>query len=190
MHLDHFGWLAPIYDLVIRTPDLGRLRGLADLTTSDRLLDLGGGTGRVLAHLHTSVAAAWIADASLGMLRRAREKGLGTCQGLAEAAPFRDGAFTRIVAVDSFHHFPDQTGAVRELLRLLAPGGRLVIEEPDIRHFAVKLVALGERLALMDSHFRRADELVALFSTPTTSASIHTGPYTYWIVVDKRADAP
>lgn len=189
MRLDHFGWLAPIYDRVIRTPDLDRLRSLVDLTASDRLLDLGGGTGRVLAHLNSGVAAAWIADASLGMLRRARDKGLSTCQGLAEAAPFRDGAFTRIVAIDSFHHFPDQTGAVRELLRLLAPGGRLVIEEPDIRHFAVKLVALGERLAIMDSHFRRAEELVPLFSSPTTSVSVHLGPHTYWVVVDKRPDA-
>jgi len=186
MRLDHFGVLAPIYDRVIRAPDVGRLRALADLTASDRLLDMGGGTGRVLAHLRNGVAAAWIADASLGMLRQAHERGLGTCQGYAEAAPFRDGAFTKIVAVDSFHHFPNQDGAAHELLRVLAPGGRLVIEEPDIRHFAVKLVALGERLAMMRSHFRYSEELVTLFTMPATSVSVHTGPHTYWIVIDKH----
>ena len=186
MRLDHFGVLAPIYDRVIRAPNVGRLRALADLTVSDRLLDIGGGTGRVLAHLHNEVAAAWIADASLGMLRQAHERGLGTCQGFAEAMPFRDGAFSRIVAVDSFHHFPDQEGAVHELLRVLAPGGRLVIEEPDIRHFTVKLVALGERLAMMCSHFRYPEGLVTLFTMPATSVSVHTGSRTYWIVIDKH----
>jgi len=186
MRLDHFGLLAPIYDRVIRTPDFGRLRALADFTVSDWLLDIGGGTGRVLVDLHNGVAAAWIADASLGMLRQAHARGLGTCQGFAEAAPFRDGAFTKIVAVDSFHHFPDQEGAVHELLRVLAPGGRLVIEEPDIRYFAVKLVALGERLAMMCSHFRHAEELVMMFTTPETSVSVHTEPHTYWIVIDKQ----
>lgn len=187
MRLDHFGVLAPIYDRVIRTPDVGRLRALADLRASDRLLDMGGGTGRVLAHLRDGVAAAWIADASLGMLRQALGRGLCTCQGFAEEAPFRDGAFTKIVAVDSFHHFPDQQGAAHELLRVLAPGGRLVIEEPDIRDFVVKLVALGERLAMMCSHFRYSEELVTLFTMPATSVSVHTAPHTYWIVVDKRA---
>ena len=186
MRLDHFGLLAPIYDRVIRTPDFGRLRALVDLTTSDRLLDMGGGTGRVLVHLHNGVAAAWITDASLGMLRQAHERGLGTCQGFAEAAPFRDGAFTKVVAIDSFHHFPDQEGAVHELLRVLAPGGRLVIEEPDIRDFAVKLIAVGERLAMMCSHFRYPEELVTMFTTPATSVSVHTGPHTYWIVIDKH----
>jgi len=72
MHLDHFGLLAPIYDRVIRTPDLRQLRALVDLTASDRLLDMGGGTGRVLVHLHNGVSA-WITDASLGIDRRDRQ---------------------------------------------------------------------------------------------------------------------
>jgi len=78
---------------------------------------------------------------------------------------------------------------VQELLRVLAPGGRLVIEEPDIRDFAVKLVALGERLAMMTSHFRRAEEIVTMFTTPATSVGVHTGAHTYWVVIDKHVRA-
>jgi len=189
MRFDHFSFLAPIYDRVIRTPNMDRLRSLVALTPTDRLLDLGGGTGRILCHLHNGEAGAWIVDPALGMLREAQGKGLGTCQGLAEDAPFRDGAFTKIIAVDSYHHMPDQDGAVRELLRLLAPGGRLVVEEPDIRRFTVKLIALGEKLALMTSHFRTAEHVAERFATPETSVSVHVGSHMYWVVVDKAMQA-
>ncbi|MBN1248943.1 MAG: methyltransferase domain-containing protein [Anaerolineae bacterium] len=185
MRLDHFGLVAPIYERVIRTPDLGRLRAVADLQPTDRLLDVGGGTGRVSMHLESAVASAWVLDFSHGMLRQAVGKGLDVCQGAAEALPFSDGAFDKIVAIDSFHHFVDHQRAAQELLRVLAPGGRLTIEEPDIRRFAVKLVALGETLALMRSRFWRPDELAGFFRGPTTSIKIHAEDHTYWLTVDK-----
>jgi len=56
--------------------------------------------------------------------------------------------------VDAFHHVKDQRIALRELLRVLKPSGRLVIEEPDVRRLPVKIVALLEKLFLMRSHFR------------------------------------
>jgi len=49
-------------------------------------------------------------------------------------------------------------------LRVLDPGGRLVIEEPDIRHAGVKLIALMEKALLMGSRFLAADELASLFA--------------------------
>ena len=49
--IDHFGFLAPFYDRVIPSPDLARLRGRLRLPTAGRLLDAGGGTGRVSSHL-------------------------------------------------------------------------------------------------------------------------------------------
>ncbi len=55
--------------------------------------------------------------------------------------------------VNALHHVCNQQETVNELWRTLQPGGRIVIEEPDVRTFAVKLFALGEKLALMRSHF-------------------------------------
>jgi len=68
-----------------------------------------------------------------------------------------------MLVVDAFHHFGDHQMAARELLRVLRPGGRLVIEEPDIRRWPVKLIALGERLLLMRSRLFDAEALRRLF---------------------------
>jgi ubiquinone/menaquinone biosynthesis C-methylase UbiE len=185
MRFDHFRLVAPIYEFVIPTPDLSRLRAVADLRATDRLLDVGGGTGRISKHLASAVASAALLDVSYGMLRQAEGRDLRLCQGSVEALPFPDGVFDRIVAVDSFHHFPNQRVAAQELLRILAPGGRLIIEEPDVRRFLVKLVALGETLALMRSRFRTPDELIDFFQSPTTSVELHVANHTYWVAVDK-----
>jgi demethylmenaquinone methyltransferase/2-methoxy-6-polyprenyl-1,4-benzoquinol methylase len=127
-----------------------------------RLLDIGGGTGRVAETL-SSQAQVLVCDPSPGMLREARGKGLRACAGLAERLPFADGAFDRLLVVDAFHHFYDQPRAVAELLRVLRPDGRLVMEEQDIRLRGIKWVALAERLLLMRSRFFSLPDMLSLF---------------------------
>jgi demethylmenaquinone methyltransferase/2-methoxy-6-polyprenyl-1,4-benzoquinol methylase len=185
--LDLFGLVAPFYDRVMQPPDAEVLHRLARIDGAARLLDVGGGTGRVSQHLQKRVAETWILDLSRGMLRQTAGKlNLIPCQGMAEALPFAGESFPRIVAVDSFHHFHNHRLAAQELLRVLEPGGTLVIEEPNIRRFPVKLVALGERLALMRSHFYPPQEMIAFFDMPDTEVSLHQRDWNYWVVVEKR----
>jgi ubiquinone/menaquinone biosynthesis C-methylase UbiE len=166
MPLDHFGLIAGLYDRVGTFTLAEPLRSLLALSKDCRLLDAGGGTGRVSAVLRPLVKEAVVADVSAPMLRHAAEKGLPGVCAAAEDLPFRPESFERIIMVDAFHHVLDQARTVGELWRLLSPDGRLVIVEPDIRRFHVKLIALGEKLLLMRSHFMDGEGIAGLFAHP------------------------
>jgi len=60
-------------------------------------------------------------------------------------APIPPGSFERIIMVDALHHVIDQSQTARELLRLLAPGDRIVIIEPDIHKPIVKGIAFPKK---------------------------------------------
>jgi demethylmenaquinone methyltransferase/2-methoxy-6-polyprenyl-1,4-benzoquinol methylase len=185
--IDHFGFLAPIYDRVIPPPDLKRLRERLRLPAAGRLLDAGGGTGRVSAQLRHLVDEVIISDLSASMLKQAQVKGhLLPAQAHVERLPFSDASFDRVVVVDALHHFCQQREAIGDLLRVLKPGGRLVIEEPDIQRLVVKFVALGEKLALMRSRFYSAEQIRAMVAAHGYSADIERdGQFTTWVSVDK-----
>jgi demethylmenaquinone methyltransferase/2-methoxy-6-polyprenyl-1,4-benzoquinol methylase len=184
---DHFGLLAPIYDRVIGPPDAGRLRDLLRLPAAGRMLDAGGGTGRVSSQLRGLIGELVISDLSGKMLHQARGKGnLEPVQGHAERLPFPTACFDRVLVVDALHHFCEQREAIGDLLRVLKPGGRLVIEEPDLNRFAVKLVALAERLALMRSRFFYPAEIRDMVAAHGLAARVEVnGGFAAWVVVDK-----
>ena len=126
-----------------------------------------------------------IADPSLGMLRQADQTQLGLACSNSEALPFPNNSFERVIMVDALHHVIHQGQTAREMYRVLKPGGRIVIEEPDIRKFGVKLIAVAEKLLLMRSHFLSPKEIVDLFSFDLAKASIHAAEGNAWVVIEK-----
>jgi ubiquinone/menaquinone biosynthesis C-methylase UbiE len=181
--LDHFGLLAPYYDRVIRARETTHLAELAGLPIRGRLLDVGGGTGRIARFLAGQAAQVIVVDESWRMLSHTPTGlALDLTAAHAERLPFASGEFECVIMVDTYHHVRDQQQTLAELMRACARGGRVVIEEPDIQRFAVKLIALGERLALMRSHFRRAEEIAAAFRALGAEASVHRQDTTVWVV--------
>lgn len=183
----HFDIIAFAYDRLIGRPDAGSLAKMLDLPVRGRLLDAGGGTGRVSTLLRPLVNGCVVADLSEGMLRRARTKGgIETVLARTEALPFPDGAFARVIVVDALHHFSRMEKAIAELIRVLEPGGRILIEEPDLTLPVVKLVAVAEKLLLMESHFRTPEAIGAVMKDNGLSASIRrSGHFRSWITADK-----
>ena len=185
--LDHFGFLAPFYDRVIGPPDPARLLEHLRLPVAGRLLDAGGGTGRVSSQLRPFVDDLFISDVSAKMLQEARGKEM-CCPvvALVEELPFPDNSFERLLVVDALHHFNNQGQAIAELVRILKPGGRLLIEEPDLNRFTVKMIAIAEKAALMRSHFFYPSEIRDMIAAHGLSVQIETdGSFAAWVIADK-----
>ncbi len=184
--IDHFGFAAPVYDRLLGPPDARRLSRLLNLPAAGRLLDAGGGTGRASAPLGALTDGLIVTDISPPMLRQARRRGLTGIAAASGALPFPEGSFSRILVVDALHHFQHQARSLLEFYRLLVPGGRLVIEEPDIRRFAVRIAALGERLLGMGSRFYPPPAIRAAMAE--AGFHVHTADrdlFRVWIVGDK-----
>ena len=183
---DHFGFLAPFYEHFIKpkTPEI--LSRLLELPIDGAILDVGGGTGRVSGFLTSLAGKVIIADLSEKMLRQSLGKdGLEPICSHAEKLPFPDNHFERVIMVDALHHVCDQKESAQELWRVLKPDGKIIIEEPDIRSWGVKLVAFGEKIALMRSHFLAPTEIKELYREHTDNTQIHREGHISWVVIHK-----
>jgi demethylmenaquinone methyltransferase/2-methoxy-6-polyprenyl-1,4-benzoquinol methylase len=183
--MDHFRFLAPVYDRLMGAPDINHLRAHLRLPADGRLLDVGGGTGRASFPLRGLTRGTAVCDVSPPMLRRARRKGSLAVCAPAERLPFPDRSFARVLAVDALHHFRDAPQAVAEMARVLAPGGRLALAEFDLADRRVRWLALAEALCGMRSRFYTAVDIGRMLSDRGLTARIERGRrLTTWVVAD------
>jgi len=131
----------PVHDAV-----LGELRA----HPARRILDVGCGTGDLTARVRAELQPELVAgcDFSAGMLEQAqaRSGAVRWLQGDASRLPFADGQFEAVVSTEAFHWFPDPDAALRELNRVLAPGGRLLVALVNVRVPATsRLAHVGSR---------------------------------------------
>jgi ubiquinone/menaquinone biosynthesis C-methylase UbiE len=183
---DHFGFIAPYYDrMANQQPPLDLLEHL-NLNSQSHVLDVGGGTGRVAQTLLPYSASVTVVDLSYKMLREARLKpGLRVSMSASEGLPYPAESFNAVIMVDAFHHVIDQQQTLNELFRVLKPGGTIVVKEPDINTFAVKLIAIFEKLLLMRSHIITGEQIAGMFTACCKSAQVYRKEFTVWVVVNK-----
>ena len=147
--------LAGLLDLQARQPAVVRLRewalGRLALEPGETVVDVGSGTGEVVIGLARSVGPAGRAvgvepNPALRALAgaRAQEEGLGEVEfvdGAADDLPFADGSVDAVTCERVLQHVEDADAAVRELARVLRPGGRLALLDSD---WATSIVHPGD----------------------------------------------
>lgn len=107
---------------------------LMDIQPSDRILDLGCGTGWASRRMARIAATGEVVglDVADEMLRRAEHlssafRNVRYAWGSAESIPEADNAFTKVLSVESFYYYANQGKALDELRRVMSPGAKLFI---------------------------------------------------------------
>ncbi|MEF8851177.1 MAG: methyltransferase domain-containing protein [Haloarculaceae archaeon] len=176
-----FHRFARFYDLGMWRADRATLE--AGLAVADRpverVLDVGGGTGRASRALTDYETV--VVDAARGMLARARETGLATVQGDAAALPVHDGSADAVLVVDALHHMADPDGVFAAAGRALRPGGVLVVREFDPTTLRGRGLVLGERVVGFDSQFWPPAELRDRLAAAGFEATVVEGGFGYTV---------
>ncbi len=149
-------WLEDMLSLGQQEAILETTLAAAELGPGERLVDVGCGTGKLavaaagrLGDRYGRPSHVLGIDATPGMidlaLKRAHDAGVAAefQVGIAEALPLPDGAADAVTSSYFFHHLPSDVKpeALREMWRVLAPGGRLVIADYGRAHGLVGLIA-------------------------------------------------
>jgi len=175
--LDQFTRQAAPFSAAAMITDARVLRLLLDAagpTDADTVLDVCCGPGLVVCAFAPHVRQATGIDFTPAMLDRARalaaEHGLCNValdQGDAYALPYPDGSFTIVVTRYSLHHLEDPTAALREMVRVCEPGGRIVVADAYAPEHPAQAAAYHRVEVLRDpSHARSLSlrESMALFA--------------------------
>lgn len=110
---------------------------LLNIEDDDRILEVGSGPGALIQTLASRSRAGFIAgvDASPLMVRLASQRNAQAIstgrveirEGSASALPFEDASFDKALSANSVHIWPDRLAGVKEMQRVLKPGGVMAL---------------------------------------------------------------
>jgi ubiquinone/menaquinone biosynthesis C-methylase UbiE len=133
------------------------------------VLEVGCGTGLILARTAGFARRAVGIDLSAGMLARARQRGLEVMQASATELPLATGSIDVAYSFKVLAHIPDVRGALREMARVVRPGGWVLAEFYNARSLRRLVKAVKAPTAVSatthDEHvFTRYDDAAAIRS--------------------------
>ena len=94
-----------------------------------KILDIGGGAGNMAHHL-AHYGEVIDLDYNPRPLAVAQLRGLEALQGAGNELPFPDNEFDLISLLDTVEHIADEFGVFEECLRVLKPGGKMIVTVP------------------------------------------------------------
>jgi len=184
--IDHFGIIAPFYDKIFKSWRHFKAYRMSKPEELRICSGCWGGTGRISSELSKTGIKIIVADSSFQMIKRARqEKNLWSVCCVVEHMAFQNESLECILMVDALHHVENQRQTLKELWRILKPGGRIVIQEPDIRKLLIKFIALIEKMLRMRSKFLDAEEVTLLFDGINPNYYIERDDSHYYIIIKK-----
>lgn len=123
------------------------------LQSDDHVLEIGIGPGLGVELAAESVTNGFVAgvDISRTMVQQASQRNargvqegrIDLQQGTASDLPYEDDSFDKVFAINSFHHWSDTAAGLREIWRVLKPGGLIAIAEQP--HGALSEAAAQKR---------------------------------------------
>lgn len=166
-------WILPhILDLVMRQRQLTKYRREVLAKASGRVLEVGVGSGLNFPLYGKQVEIVFGIDPSPGLLaiahRRATAAGVHAelLQGSATAIPLADNTIDTVVMTWTLCSIPDPLAALREMRRVLKPGGRLLFvehglsPEPSVERWQNRLTPVWRHIAGGCHLNRKMDHLI------------------------------
>ncbi|WP_437766798.1 class I SAM-dependent methyltransferase [Sorangium sp. So ce281] len=134
------------------------------------VLEVGCGTGLLLARIGAFARAARGVDLSPGMLERARERGLDVVEGSATDLPFADESFDVACSFKVLAHVEDVRRALSEMARVVRPGGHVIAEFYNPYSLRGLVKRLGPAGAISDR--TRESAVFTRFDAPSAAAAL------------------
>jgi SAM-dependent methyltransferase len=147
-------WDQMVEDKTLQGLDL-IIKGL-EIKPGSVVLDVGTGTGILIPFLKEAVgdSGSIVAlDLAEEMLKRAKEKHgeqVRYVQGDIVNTPFEDNSFDEMICNSCFPHFQDKEVAVKEMMRILKPGGRVTVCHISLLQCSCSLRTLQDRQSDID----------------------------------------
>ena len=172
------------------------LKEVGSFKKTDKILDVGGGTGAVAIQLAPFVKEITVLDPSKNMLAKIKNPTLKKKVGSAQKIPFANNSFDVVYVVDALHHFTNghlkhkweaqMNICTKELLRVLKKNGQLLIVEFNPATFVGKCIAfLENKIIGFGSSFYSPSQINNFFSKEKVEV-FHSDKFCYVAKIRKK----